>query len=61
MEYDKVILNQIRKYIEDLRTELTEKPITRWPEAHEIYSKLIEKAYTLELKPQNESDSYLPN
>lgn len=59
------ILNQIRRYIEDLRLQLNQTSVMDWPEANEIYSNLIQKAYQLELDDRLHQDveheEYLPN
>ena len=59
------ILNQIRRYIEDLRLQLNQTSVMDWPEANEIYSKLIQKAYQLEiddrLHKDFEHEEHLPN
>jgi len=59
------ILNQLRRYIEDLRSQLNQTSVHNWPEANEIYSNLIQKAYQLELDDRLyqdvEHEEYLPN
>ncbi len=59
------ILNQIRRYIEDLRLQLNQTSVMDWPEANEIYSNLIQKAYQLELDDRLHQDveheEYLSN
>jgi hypothetical protein len=61
MELDRAILNQLRQYIEELRNELNQKPLSQWPEAHEIYAKLLDKAYILEINQKSQNDIFLPN
>ncbi len=64
-DLERKILNQLRHYIEDLRSQLNSTSVHNWPEANEIYSNLIQKAYQLEiddrLHKELENEEYLPN